>query len=244
MNKIVFFLSLIIIINTKRVSENKTSKNNTNLFTHAFCENSQNNFFCQHPLISYLGLLLILIGVIIGSYIYMKYFFNENTSFMRGWENYINRRLALKRAKKLKEKELLMKKKKFYLLNNIIKEINFSKDFANNEEECPICLGNYEKDKKVCFTPCKHLFHHLCLKEYIYGSKEMKCPICKFDLYEFLQNKKINYNKIKIVDNYFNNYLNDVNQENNEIFSTSNSNNNINLSSNDVNERENLNNRN
>ena len=237
MLKIILALSLINIILSNEKIQNKTLKNKTNFFTHSFCQRSENSFYCKHPLILILGIFLALIAVIIGSYIYMKYFFDERTSFMRVWENYINQRLALKRLKKLKEKEFLVKKKKYYLLNKEIKAVNFSKDFANNEEECPICLGSYLNNKKVCFTPCKHLFHHSCLKEYIYGSKEMKCPICKFDLWECLKDKKINFKKIKV-----NDVLNDCHEniENNEFLSSSN--NNIDLSNN--NERENLNNEN
>ena len=127
------------------------------------------------------------------------------------------------------EREILKKKKKYYLLNNEIKGFIYKKENCNNEEECPICLENYSDEKKVCFTPCKHLFHHICLKEYIYGCDEMKCPICKFDMWNCLKDKKINYSKIKIKEEIFQIKKNSKKNKNNLINSnnvTLNSNNN------------------
>ena len=217
MLKIILLFSLIHIIISNGKIQNKTLKNKTNFFTHSFCQRSENSFYCKHPLILILGIFLALIAVIIGSYIYMKYFFDERTSFMRIWENYINQRLAFERLQKLKEKEFLVKKKKYYLLNNEIKGFKYKKENCNNEEECPICLENYSDEKKVCFTPCKHLFHHICLKEYIYGCDEMKCPICKFDMWNCLKDKKINYSKIKIKEEIFQIKKNSKKNKNNLI---------------------------
>ena len=78
MLKIILLLSLINIISNEKI-ENKTLKNKTNIFTHSFCHRSENSFYCKHPLILILGIFLALIAVIIGSYIYMKYFFDEIT---------------------------------------------------------------------------------------------------------------------------------------------------------------------
>jgi hypothetical protein len=238
MIKLFFLLTFISLILTNQADLNTTKKNSTNILTHSFCRNSENSVFCRNPIILIAGIVLAVIIVILGSYIYMRFFFDENHSFMRGWENLVRQRMIMQREKKRKKQELLIKKKKYYLLNIEIKPISFSKDFANNEEECPICLETYFFDKKVCLTPCKHLFHHICLKEYIYGSKEMKCPICKYDLWESIKDKKINFKKIKIIENDLKNI--DKN-ENNESTLTDSSNNHINININENNERDNLN---
>ena len=70
---------------------------------------------------------------------------------------------------------------------------------SGHQEEV-ICLETYDIYKDVCFTPCRHLFHHSCLKEYVYGIIDVKCPICKYNLYESIEKKNINFKKIKITD--------------------------------------------
>ena len=66
----------------------------------------------------------------------------------------------------------------------------------------------------------------------------MKCPICKFDLWESIKDKKINFNKIKIIEN---DLKNKDKNENDESTLTDSSNNHINININENSERDNLN---
>lgn len=49
---------------------------------------------------------------------------------------------------------------------------------------CPICLSLIQHD--MTRTPCQHIFHYLCLQQYIqYNNSQWKatrCPICRFIL--------------------------------------------------------------
>ena len=44
---------------------------------------------------------------------------------------------------------------------------------------CSICLENFKKKSKVSMTPCKHVFHYKCIKDWLYKNvKNPKCPNC------------------------------------------------------------------
>lgn len=48
------------------------------------------------------------------------------------------------------------------------------------ENECIICLEEYQNDQKVIKLEChkSHMFHSECLREYVSKIKKDKCPIC------------------------------------------------------------------
>jgi hypothetical protein len=50
------------------------------------------------------------------------------------------------------------------------------------ENECSICLNDYEKDSIVSATKCNHLFHHDCIKEWSHYKDS--CPVCREKLKE------------------------------------------------------------
>ena len=219
-----FYLLLFILLNiiyTKNESISKIINSSNNIRN---LKSSKKKNFFQNKTVR---IILVILSLIIGggggiiSAIRNRGRFIPDIS---DWE-YLFRRRG---NKKKEEKELLKKKKKYYLLNYEIKCFKYNKNNCNNEEECPICLENYSIEKDVCFTPCKHLFHYNCLKEYIYGCDEIKCPICKFDLMNCLKDKNINYSKIKIKEKMFekkkinktNNFIN----SNNETINSNNSN--------------------
>ena len=54
------------------------------------------------------------------------------------------------------------------------------KNQISNKDKCIICLENYSIGDKVCYLPCLHLFHSLCIKNWI----EIKnnCPLCNYNL--------------------------------------------------------------
>ena len=50
---------------------------------------------------------------------------------------------------------------------------------------CSICLNSKEKkeendDETIVYTPCKHLFHRLCIQNW--AKVNSKCPDCRHDL--------------------------------------------------------------
>ena len=186
----------IITVHFRIIEEqNKTESNEKKGI---FCK-IDDSFLCKHTAIFFLILFIIILLVVVGSCLFIKYCY-ERHPFLRGWERIVAQRLSLQREKRRKEEELLEKKKKYYLLNIEIKSFSYNKELMDFGEKCPICLENYNFEKEVCLTPCKHLFHHLCLKQYIYGIFDVKCPICKYNLFDCLKGKKINYNEITITD--------------------------------------------
>ena len=95
------------------------------------------------------------------------------------------------------EKKNMIKKQKVYLFQKIIIPLNkIPDDSINLGSQCPICLDDFTPLKKVCSTPCKHIFHFKCLRKYIIETNNSQCPLCKFDLLRSLEGKKINYSKI------------------------------------------------
>ena len=44
-------------------------------------------------------------------------------------------------------------------------------------KQCLICLDDYAINENVCYLPCFHLFHSICIKSWI--KKSNKCPLCK-----------------------------------------------------------------
>lgn len=76
---------------------------------------------------------------------------------------------------------------------------------------CSICLENFDKKSKVAITPCKHVFHYKCIREWVF--KNILCPKCPNCNHEILKdkednnniNEKDNYNNINNKENYNNN---------------------------------------
>ena len=69
--------------------------------------------------------------------------------------------------------------------NNIgdrLEEISLTQDIINKAEskECPICLEEYSIENKICYLPCFHFFHSICIKNWFKNSN--KCPLCNTDI--------------------------------------------------------------
>jgi hypothetical protein len=60
------------------------------------------------------------------------------------------------------------------------------KNKCNLQEDCAICIESLYQ-KKVAYLPCKHFFHHSCLKLAL-EKKLYTCPLCRYDLVEALRN--------------------------------------------------------
>eukprot|EP00397_Hematodinium_sp_SG-2012_P022696 GEMP01023534.1.p1 GENE.GEMP01023534.1~~GEMP01023534.1.p1 ORF type:complete len:554 (+),score=121.42 GEMP01023534.1:233-1894(+) len=50
--------------------------------------------------------------------------------------------------------------------------------------ECSICFENYIDKQELKFTPCNHLFHEECLRNWL--KIKRTCPLCRLDLQEAL----------------------------------------------------------
>uniref|UniRef100_H3CVB9 RING-type E3 ubiquitin transferase n=1 Tax=Tetraodon nigroviridis TaxID=99883 RepID=H3CVB9_TETNG len=50
----------------------------------------------------------------------------------------------------------------------------------DTEEKCTICLSILEEGEDVRRLPCMHLFHQLCVDQWLVTNK--KCPICRVDI--------------------------------------------------------------
>ena len=102
--------------------------------------------------------------------------------------------------------------KKHYLFQNDLKLIIYNNDMIKYGEECTICLENFIVNKvRVCLTPCHHIFHFSCLKQYILKSNDTHCPNCKFDFFSLLEGKKIDYDLVEIDESLPNNNIDDDN---------------------------------
>ncbi|KAB1256181.1 E3 ubiquitin-protein ligase RNF165 [Camelus dromedarius] len=51
---------------------------------------------------------------------------------------------------------------------------------SDTDEKCTICLSLLEDGEDVRRLPCMHLFHQLCVDQWLAMSK--KCPICRVDI--------------------------------------------------------------
>ena len=58
---------------------------------------------------------------------------------------------------------------------------------------CSICLEEFKKKSKVSKTPCNHVFHYKCIKDWLYkNAKNPKCPNCNK---EVLANDEVDINE-------------------------------------------------
>lgn len=130
-----------------------------------------------------IGILIILIIIILTIFI-LKYF-NINPFLNISYNR-----------KKTKEEILIIQKKIHCLFEQILKEENYIEN--NEKEKCIICLDELKINEKVCFLPCKHVFHFKCLKLYFYDNLCSVCPLCKYDLFQIIDKKKVNFNEIEI----------------------------------------------
>lgn len=58
-------------------------------------------------------------------------------------------------------------------------------DSEDNVEKCTICLSEFEDNEEVRRLPCMHLFHVVCVDQWLTTNK--RCPICRVDIEEHLK---------------------------------------------------------
>ena len=76
------------------------------------------------------------------------------------------------------------------LFQTKLKRKNYLKKYNINETTaCSICLEEFvENTSLVSITPCLHIFHYKCLKNWLFSeNSNCQCPYCNYDL---LSNKK------------------------------------------------------
>ena len=56
----------------------------------------------------------------------------------------------------------------------------------DENKRCTICLEDFIKNDIVIYLPCFHIFHKLCIIEWI--NKHANCPLCKLNINEILIN--------------------------------------------------------
>ena len=81
---------------------------------------------------------------------------------------------------------------------------------------CSICLENFKKKSKVSITPCKHVFHYTCIKDWLYkNALNPKCPNCNKEVLVKDDNGRTDETKIiKVKKNKNNNNNNNNNNIN------------------------------
>ena len=234
-----FFLILLIFSNII-YTEDTEQKGNSNS-----CEEKFNKEFCRSQKIAKT------ISIIIGSVLAVLFvcliicMIYKRNSFTSNDDN-SNVGIALFMINNLVQNqndEEIKLKKKIYIFKNIMKPIQYNiKEHEKYGTQCMICLDNFNQNKKICLTNCKHVFHYKCLYDYIINTDDTHCPDCKFDFFTLIENESIDYSKINIESNR-NTSENNI-ENNNQILNINNmndiNNNNININNSENNYNNNI----
>ena len=77
-------------------------------------------------------------------------------------------------------------------LDIILKDKNYlgpkscKEEYQKFNDFCTICIEKFKNDlDMISLTPCFHLFHHDCIKDFFKKSKDAKCPNCKMDYIKY-----------------------------------------------------------
>ena len=67
-------------------------------------------------------------------------------------------------------------------INELLEDIQLTEEALNKLEnkECSICLEDFAKGDKICYLPCFHFFHSLCIKKWT--ERKKKCPLCNIEI--------------------------------------------------------------
>ena len=58
--------------------------------------------------------------------------------------------------------------------------IEHTTEIVPTNEECSICLQEYNSNDNLVILQCNHKYHHDCIKKWFY--KEMTCPNCRIQI--------------------------------------------------------------
>ena len=181
-----------------------------------------------YKIIKAFSIVLIIIGIITFIIYYIIRYNNKKSRnqirllmFQRARENMIRIEQEINNLNNFNENneniEEINKEKLNELFSKKMAEHYYKKEYNEYGGGCSICLENFKKKSKVSITPCKHVFHYKCIKDWLYkNAKNPKCPNCNK---EVLVNDENNFNdkieKTKIIkikkkqqNNILNNNLN------------------------------------
>ena len=69
------------------------------------------------------------------------------------------------------------------LFSKTMSEHLYKNEYNQYGGGCSICLENFKKKSIVSITPCNHVFHFKCIKNWLYKNiKNTKCPNCNKDV--------------------------------------------------------------
>ena len=75
------------------------------------------------------------------------------------------------------------------------------KHYFNTQSTCSICFEPLQSPKNVILTDCGHCFHCTCLfKYYRIKGYDIVCPLCRTDIVDFVECKKIYQNPSNLID--------------------------------------------
>ena len=183
----IYYLILLLLVNNSKLFAQRLLNSNC---TSKECIKSELSIF----LYLFILVFLIMFSGLGIYYIYKcikNHFLNNNLN-----NNHNNENNNISKKKNSKDDSLIIK---YYLFQNDLKWIIYNEDLKKFNENCTICLENFIIEKtKVCHTPCNHIFHFSCLRNYIFQSGDIHCPNCKFDFYSLLKGKDIDLGSFQI----------------------------------------------
>ena len=99
--------------------------------------------------------------------------------------NQIGQSQRISQRRNEEEEKKRIQKEIDILLTKTIPPISYSQKLKEYNDSCSICLDSYNNGDKVARTPCNHVFHHNCLKDWVQKNPlNCKCPNCNADLHQ------------------------------------------------------------
>ena len=78
------------------------------------------------------------------------------------------------------------------LFSKQMAEHTYKSEYNKYGGGCSICLEDFKKKSKVSKTPCNHIFHIKCIKDWLYNNiKNPKCPNCNKEVVSEEKDEKI-----------------------------------------------------
>tara|TARA_B100001094_G_C18103289_1_gene756987 strand:- start:691 stop:1332 length:642 start_codon:yes stop_codon:yes gene_type:complete len=113
---------------------------------------------------------------------------DEIFNLINSWVNSISTINNNIHVQYLEESQGIQNNMSLEMFSKMIKNVNYSTD--NEQKNCPICTLDFEKNDEIKSTPCNHLFHENCIREWLTQKcTHPLCPVCRHDCREvFIDN--------------------------------------------------------
>ena len=86
------------------------------------------------------------------------------------------------------------------LFSKKMAEHDYKSEYNKYGGGCSICLEKFKKKSKVSKTPCNHVFHYKCIKDWLYkNAKIPKCPNCNKEVLNDEIDISEKFEEVKIV---------------------------------------------